>query len=803
MMVNRLGLGVWGRVSARWVRLRPGVLFVLIAVAGLGMVAACLDRPLVESQPTTSNLFVDQIVQTSVDKIDLLFMIDNSGSMADKQAILKSAVPVLVTRLTSPICVNAQGEPTKENSVQGKCTNGKPEFPPINDIHVGIVTSSLGSHGGDVCADSTAGGTKEYTPDDHAHLLGTVRPAGGQFATFETAKTWNNTGFLAWDPDQKDTPTPGQAQPAVFQQSFQDMISAVGERGCGFEASLESWYRFLIDPEPPANVGLVATDSKHSLTSRGSSLVIGSDGSTTCSGCDLELLAQRKAFLRPDSLVAIVMLSDENDCSVRDDGQGWLVTKEAHLLPRATAVCATNPNDPCCRSCGSSDGPASCGPLATDPGCTATLPMDDLRDAENLRCFAQKQRFGVDLLYPTSRYVDALTKSTLTLQSDGKTQVPNPLFDSAGSGKPPRSPTLVFLAGIVGVPWQDIADAPSLSGAGLKYLSAADLRSSGRWPMLLGDPSASPPVPPSDPFMVEAIDARRGVNPITMDPIMPATSTSPIASPINGHEQNIPKRDDLQYACTFELKPPKPCADGDATCDCTVARAAASNSPLCQGAPANTQAYAKAYPGTRELQVLKDFQDQGIVASICPKLLDSANPESDPNYGYNPAVGAIIDRLKIALTGECLPRRPEIDPNTKQVACEVIEARPSGCGDCSQPGRAPADTHLTSAVRSELQAGGVCGVAGKADCSSYCECQIVQESGSDLSACEAGKPLLTPGYCYIDDPKSPAVEHCSATQKRALQFIGSLSNRIPANDAVAFIACQGAPLTQEAKADGG
>jgi hypothetical protein len=79
----------------------------------------------------------------------------------------------------------------------------------------------------------------------------------------------------------------------------------------------------------------------------------------------------------------------------------------------------------------------------------------------------------------------------------------------------------------------------------------------------------------------------------------------------------------------------------------------------------------------------------------------------------------------------------------------------------------------------------------------------VQESGSDLSACELGQPLQTPGYCYIDDPKSPAVDHCPATQKRVLQFIDSPSNRIPANDAVAFIACQGAALTPAPKADGG
>src|SRR5207248_842992 len=44
--------------------------------------------------------------QGKVSKIDLLFMIDNSSSMADKQFILSQAVPDLVTRLVDPVCVN-------------------------------------------------------------------------------------------------------------------------------------------------------------------------------------------------------------------------------------------------------------------------------------------------------------------------------------------------------------------------------------------------------------------------------------------------------------------------------------------------------------------------------------------------------------------------------------------------------------------------------------------------------------------------------------------------------------------------
>jgi hypothetical protein len=781
-------------------RIKGWVLGVMIFATG------CLDRPVGRVEPTTSNVFVDQLPKTRVDKIDLLFMVDNSTSMADKQEILQSAVPVLVTRLTSPICIDASGAPTGESSVAGACKAGVPEFTPIDDIHVGIVTSSLGSHGGiGECTDMSNGST----PNDQAHLLGTLRPTGSNAdpkLVFDVSRTWNNTGFLAWDPNGKDLP-PGTASPDVFKQNFQDMIAASGEHGCGYEASLEAWYRFLVDPEPPANVTLGANQQ----SVRGSVLVKNADGSTTCNGCDQELLAQRQAFLRPDSLVAIVMLSDENDCSIRDDGQGWLVASsigsQKHLW-RAAAVCESNPNDKCCRSCGliESSPPAGCSALADDPVCKTTPRWDDGGDAQNLRCFDQMRRFGFDLLYPTARYVQALTQPTLTLQSDGKTQVPNPLFASA-AGLIQRDASQIFLAAIVGVPWQDIADDASLHGTGLKYLTAQELTAEGRWSVLLGDPLASPPVAPSDPFMVESITARSGSNPITNDPIVPPTSMNPTASPINGHEQNIPLNDDLQYACTFPLTSPRQCstASGNA-CDCTAdgtVSVATTNSPLCQptggGAATDLQSYAKAYPGTRELEVLKGLNDQGIAASICPKVTLSSDPDSDPSYGYNPAVAAIIDRLKSALSGKCLPRAPETDPVTRQVLCQVVEAQQATNCNCHAPGRDDVDPQILPAVQRQLQLEGHCDTPGTPACSSLCTCEILQEAAAaDVAACRTGQPAAagaTPGYCYVDDPSSLLLNNCPDTAKRKLQFVSPPDEPTPTPGAATFVACLGAPLS--------
>ena len=807
----------------------------LVSLAAVGTVAAlatgCLDRPVVPAQPKTSNLFVDQIIQTAVDKIDLLFMVDNSVSMSDKQAILKEAVPVLVTRLTAPICVDVNGKPTGASSTNGICPAGKgsAEFTPINDIHIGIVSSSLGGHGGVVC--SAADGVV-VNPDDKAHLIGSVRTGVG---------SWANSGFLAWDAKGTANTPPGESNSATLQTAFQNMIGAVGEHGCGYEASLESWYRFLVDPEPPAEVKQI-----NKQTIRGSALTVNDDGSFgACTGCDETLLAQRKAFLRPDSLVAIVMLSDENDCSIRDDGVGWFVGSQSPM-PLSTSACTTNPNDPCCRSCAQKevDGadqehggpPKGCGALSADAVCknvSAGSPYatwDNLHDSLNLRCYNQHKRFGFDLLYETDRYVNALKSTTIALQSNGRV-ITNPLYDATGTTKAPRDPSLVFLAGIVGVPWQDIADDASLTdAAGLTYLTAKELLEKDRWSALLGVPhpaGGGAPVPPSDPFMIEQPEPRSGTNTIAKPPvsIVAADSKVPHANVINGHEQNIPKLDDLQYACIFPLQTPKDCAVGDVACDCSADKSSATppdpagnsdavkaaNSPLCQGGTSiNQQTSAKAYPGVRELQVLKDLGENAIVASICPKVTKANGPAaSDPNYGYNPAVGAIINRLKDALKGKCLPRPIEtapIDPTNpdgpREVLCKVVEAQRGDVCDCKLPGRADVTPEIVPAVRKQLKLTGQCGTGTQPSCDTWCQCEIKQAQGEELAKCQSGQ-VAESGYCYVDkkvDPTGEQLKDCPSNQQQLLRFADNGDNPTPAKGAVAFIACLGAPVGADADA---
>ena len=512
-------------------------------------VVGCLNRPL---EPTDSRLTfsnVELLAQSTVDKIDLLLAIDNSRSMSDKQRILATAVPDLVQRLVTPQCVDGDGVAVDPQPPAGSdCPAGSaPEFEAITDIHIGIINSALGSPGGGSCE-------KDIPADNsHGHLLDTT-PTGG------VAPTWNGKGFLAWDPLGKKSPK-GEADVGNLTGTLRDMVEGVGQDGCGYEAQLESVYRFLVDPDPY-------------LT-----FAVGDDGRGELGGSDQELLQQRRDFLRPDSLVAVIMLSDENDCSANVGSIGWRTYQTGDLW-KPRSECATDPSNECCFSCAVQDiGDCPAQPECFDEDGEPKHAEDDATSAErNLRCFDQKRRFGFDFLYPTQRYVDGL-KSPKVKDRDGN-EVPSPLYsdlDPSDGTSPQRATNLVFFAGIVGVPWQDIARDPTdLANGGFK--DSADMSAGGvdgaptGWEVIL--PSADGKTPAGDPLMRESIAPRSGTNPPTGDALAPPGAARD-ANSVNGHEWNVVDKDDLQYACVFDLEEPRDCtaqdADGKAlypSCDC-------------------------------------------------------------------------------------------------------------------------------------------------------------------------------------------------------------------------------------------
>lgn len=555
---------------------------------GGGMVIEETDKPLV---PTS--------------KVDLLFAIDNSASMGDKQALLGSAVSRIIRRLTEP------------SSDHG----------PV-DLHVGAISSSLGAFGSGGACPSTNGQTNQ-----NGHLT-------NKDSVSQQVVSGAESGFLTFA---------AGGDIAKLETDAKNLILAVGQNGCGFEAQLESLYRFLIQPDPP------------------SSVEVDPSGKLTFGPIDDELLAQRKAFLRPDSAVAIVMLTDEDD-SYADPAwnhdAGWSfaarqfpgskvtrgVAAQGTTAPRGTKICETDPNSVDCKSCAICNQDPACK-AKQDPNCTKSglegqsgegydgyyAPTeDDL----NVRFFHMKQRFGVDPQFPVDRYLRGLSYRKVPDRSSEHDAAgnyvhtetcTNPLFAAQlpGSSKEDychmpegtRSRQLVLFQLIGGLP-------PGLAGA------------SPNWTAILGADPDKYNLAGIDPHMIQSIAPRSAI--MGGDPINSNRGDNG-TDPVNGRDWNT-KNKDLQYACTVALPTPRSCAGNEGSCDCSDDPAHAgvpySNAPLCAADGSPMQIRAKAYPTIRELRLVKALGDRGLVGSIC---------SVDPSSGYGPILESLATKLNPVL----------------------------------------------------------------------------------------------------------------------------------------------------------
>jgi hypothetical protein len=709
---------------------RTKVLATLLASACL-VTPACLRRPVSDQPPTTKDTYGTMVPQPAIDKIDILVMVDNSGSMADKQKLLGKAVPDLVRGLVLPKCVDKKtraptgklSDPTKPDDEM--CEPGsEPAFPPVTDMHLGVISSSLGGFGSAECA-------KDFG-NDHGHLL----------ARTEVGDAVSEAGdlhFLAWYPDVEknrdkqrhpDPPVPKIADENTLSNTFSQLILGVGQGGCGLEAQLESIYHFLIQPDP-----WVSIDRSGDVANYGPSDRI-----------DRELLRQRAAFLRPDSLLAIIVLTDEDDSSpdpLALGGQGWLFEQSAPFA-RSTPVCATDPNSTECTSCRMTPRP---------PGCPSSIEYSETEDNGNVRFHDMKRRFGVDPQFPIQRYVDAFTKPRVPRRdkehdANGnyvpKPACTNPLFaarlpvddgdELCDLPRGPRIPGLIYFALIGGVPQTLLPEKGEID-----------------WTKILGRSPETWDDTGIDPHMIQSIRPRKGLAP---------PSSADTADPVHGREWDTQGRD-LQYACTFRLPEAVEAVPGK-TGDCDPKDP--NRTPLCDPADPKMQIRAKAYPTRRELMVTKGLSEQGIVASLCPKQIDD---EEKDDFGYRPAARNIVERLERSLVASCLPRELERQDAEGNVPCLVLAMLPDPGPDteCARFGLEPPSADILRQVRDGLRAD-----EGE-ESTKHPICQIPQIAVPKGEVCKDAREDIA--FCYVEAPNVTKCAHALTFTKASEKLTGA------------------------------
>jgi hypothetical protein len=220
-----------------------------------------------------------QSAERPIDKVDLLFVVDNSNSMADKQLALKAQLPKLISALTS-----------------GKRWSGDPNpFPPVGDLHVGVVSTDMGLPG------VANGFGCDPNGGDDGRLQHTPKPGAG------TNCSPDYPPFLSYSQDSAD-------RAEQFASDFQ-CVAALGTGGCGFEEQLEAPLKALWPSIYTDAKGNVVTPNPITFLSTTRSGTLGHGDVPVAQGGNL-------GFLRNDpaqglSLIAIILLTDEEDCSPR------------------------------------------------------------------------------------------------------------------------------------------------------------------------------------------------------------------------------------------------------------------------------------------------------------------------------------------------------------------------------------------------------------------------------------------------------------------------------------------------------
>ncbi len=601
------------------------------------------------------------VPQLTSNKVDILFAIDNSRSMGDKQDLLAS-----------------------------KAANVIKQFPNLPDLHIAFVSSSLGGGGAEqaggqpICPPTaTEPLFKQYNAhnDDKGWLLNRVKPTAANGSGIEdtvaNALPINAPGgtFLAWLPGkQSNSNVPVEPDQTTLANDFATLVRGMQEYGCGLEAQLESWYRFLIQPDPYDSIA-ISVDPK------------GGPPKATLVGIDATIIRQRADFLRPDSIVVIVQVTDEEDSwtdPLALDGRGWTTRASVvpgsptNLMPRGTSACdtpidptnptATGPNDPNCTSCGLTGNMANGQPISSDPNCTLSCGANcagywtGKDDNLNIRYTNDvKRRYGLGFQFPVQRYIDGLTSQNVPDRNGehasgagpylGQAYCINPLFasslptgandtglcDGAIAPSTTRNASLVYYMIVGGVPYQLVGDKSAV-----KTLNSAD------WTTIVGRDPIHYDYTGIDPHMIESYLPRTSKNKASIPYLSGSLSDITAldnADPYNGREWDTtlsPLGLDLQYACTFDLATPKECSDAANVnaCDCVNNAVNPGGPPLC-AAGANgksLQVRGKAYPTIRELLVARGMGDHGVAASLCL-----------PNDPFTPAFTALRAKLTVAI----------------------------------------------------------------------------------------------------------------------------------------------------------
>lgn len=235
-----------------------------------GTLAGCNDHPLVKIENILTASQDDRFVLPPKTKLDILFVVDNSGSMCEEQINLGENFQAFGEFLYQDLGDNA-------------------------DYRLAVTSTDLRTSG--------HGGRFLNTPAEPTQLINCTRPDGTPFVP-DTADCPANLPLVL---KSEDIATEDQ-----LVRNFRCMAT-LGTQGDGFEKGLEAMRLSLSCNGPnKAQFGQCCIPREGLTAEQAANQP---DGFVYDPFCTITDETQEPEFLRPDAVLVVVFVTDENDCS--------------------------------------------------------------------------------------------------------------------------------------------------------------------------------------------------------------------------------------------------------------------------------------------------------------------------------------------------------------------------------------------------------------------------------------------------------------------------------------------------------
>lgn len=276
--------------------------------------AGCSDRDLRPLTPCTTAGVSRNVPIQSLKNVDLVFLVDNSGSMASEQAKLRAEFPTMIRAL-------ATGDTDGDGTQDG---------PPVESLRVAVITSDMGvlgvgvpppngvgpalsscgsGTGGELVRRANYGDDGRFRTTTRAIPLVTDCDFDNNGSTQDTVPVADLPTFLTFDNPGGGTIPDNDPELVEFNQRV-SCLTNVGLDGCAFEQQLEALLKAITPSTEVPEGGPFHSAPNDTAGALGH----GDDPATN----DPDPDGDGVGWFRDDSLLALVMVSDEDDCSARN-----------------------------------------------------------------------------------------------------------------------------------------------------------------------------------------------------------------------------------------------------------------------------------------------------------------------------------------------------------------------------------------------------------------------------------------------------------------------------------------------------